>query len=290
MKAPPFGYVRASSIAEILELWEEAGDEGKLLAGGQSLLPTLAFRLSEPSALIDIGRVGELKGVTETADTVRVGALTRHGELETNSLIRRHVPLLAEAVPLIAHPAIRTRGTIGGSLAFADPAAELPACAVALAATIVTVSRLGERRIGAENFFQGIYTTALRDRELIVAVEFPKLRPDRRGTILELARRSGDYAVAGIAACATPVEHGVEDPQLVFFGVGPAPVRAERAMVALATRPLEEALVAAKQALAEDLDPPGDLHGGPEMKLHLCRVLLERAVGRLIGQTERSAA
>jgi aerobic carbon-monoxide dehydrogenase medium subunit len=290
MKAPPFGYVRASSIAEILDLWDAAGEDAKLLAGGQSLLPTLAFRLSEPSTLIDIARVGELKGVTETADAVRVGALTRHADLETAPLIRRYVPLLAEAIPLIAHPAIRNRGTIGGSLAFADPAAELPACAVALGATIVAVSRSGERRIPAETFFLGIYTTALHERELIVAIEFPRSPPERRGTILELARRSGDYAMAGIAACGTPVEHGIADPRLVFFGVGPTPMRAERAMAALAALPREDALAAAKQALAEDLDPPGDLHGGPEMKLHLCRVLLDRALHRLLDQSERSAA
>ena len=162
MKAPPFAYVRATSLADVFKLWRDAGPEAKLLAGGQSLLATLAFRLSEPSTLIDISRVAELRGIRAAGGAIRVGALTTHAELGANELVRRHVPLLAEAVPLIAHAAIRNRGTIGGSLAFADPAAELPACCVALDAVIVARSAAGERRIPAAEFFTGLYTTALR--------------------------------------------------------------------------------------------------------------------------------
>ena len=291
MKAPPFAYARARSLAEVFDLMESSGDDPKLLAGGQSLLATLAFRLSEPSALIDITRVPELKGIAETGDAIRVGALTRYVELEADPLVRHHLPLLVEAIPLIAHAAIRNRGTIGGSIAFADPAAELPACAVALRASVVAVSRQGERRITVEDFFQGVYTTALDDGELVAAVEFPKAGPQQRATILEIARRSGDYAIAGIVASAVVEARGqLTDPRLVFFGVGPVPMLAREAMTALEGQALGQGLAAAKQALGADLDPPADLHGGPEMKLHLCRVLLERALHRLTSEAERSAA
>ena len=192
MKAPPFAYVRAASLADVFRLWSTAGPEAKLLAGGQTLLASLAFRLSDPGTLIDISRVQELKGIAQAGDAVRVGALTTHAELGASELIRRHVPLLAQAVPLIAHPAIRNRGTIGGSLAYADPAAELPACCLALEATIVARTTAGERRIRAAQFFTGLYATALAANELIAAIEFPIAKAGERCVILELARRSGD--------------------------------------------------------------------------------------------------
>jgi carbon-monoxide dehydrogenase medium subunit len=291
MKAPPFAYVRATSLGEAFKLWTAAGPEAKLLAGGQSLLATLAFRLSQPSTLIDISRVPELAGIALAGDKVRVGALTTHAELGTSDVVRQHVPLLAEAVPLIAHPAIRNRGTIGGSLAFADPAAELPACCVALEAQIVARGPTMERRIAAGQFFTGLYATALKDKELIAAVEFPVARPGERCAILELARRSGDYAMAGLAARAKVAANRLVDPSLVFFGVGDGPVSATRAMAALAGKPVTPDNVAAAQAaLDADLAPPADQHGGPEMKRHLARVLLARVLGRIAGAEERRAA
>ena len=291
MKAPPFAYVRAGSLADAFKLWAEAGPEAKLLAGGQSLLATLAFRLSEPGTLVDISRVSELAGISMAGDTVRVGALTTHAELGANDLVARHLPLLAEAVPLIAHPAIRNRGTIGGSLAFTDPAAELPACCVALDAQIVARSAKSERRIAAAQFFTGLYATALKDHELIAAVEFPAARPGERSVILELARRSGDYAMAGIAARAKVAANRIVDPNLVFFGVGDRPVSATRAMGALAGKPVTPATIATvNAALDADLSPPADQHGGPEMKRHLARVLLARALQHLTGAEEQQAA
>src|SRR5215831_15068 len=167
MKAPPFSYVRAASIADLFAKWEASDPDARLLAGGQSLLASLAFRLSEPSTLIDVTRVPELGGIAAVGGRVRVGALTTHAELGGNELVRQQVPLLAEAVPLIAHPAIRNRGTIGGSLAYADPAAELPACCVALDAVILARSAGGERAIPAAQFFTGLYMTALGEKELI---------------------------------------------------------------------------------------------------------------------------
>ena len=226
MKAPPFTYVRAASLADVFKLWREAGPEAKLLAGGQSLLATLAFRLSEPSTLIDISRVRELRGIAQAGAAIRVGALTTHAELGANELVRRHVPLLAEAVPLIAHPAIRNRGTIGGSLAFADPAAELPACCVALDAMIVARNAADERRIPAAEFFTG----PLRHRAR-------RQRADRRDRV---SRRQGRRALhhPGAGAPLRRLRHGrhrrrrPRSPaarwsirRLVFFGVGDGPVR-----------------------------------------------------------------
>ena len=234
--------------------------------------------------LIDISRVPELRASLMAGDMVRVGALTTHAELGINDIVRQHLPLVADAVPLIAHPAIRNRGTIGGSLAYADPAAELPACCVALEAQIVARSSKGERRIAAAQFFTGLYATALNDKELIAAIEFPVARPGERYAILELARRSGDYAMAGIAARAKVAAGRLIDPNLVFFGVGDRPVIAARTMEALAGKPvLPGTMATVNAALDADLNPPADQHGSPEMKRHLARVLLARTLERITG-------
>jgi carbon-monoxide dehydrogenase medium subunit len=292
MKAPPLSYVRAATLSEAFQLWRDAGPDARLLAGGQSLLATLAFRLSDPGTLVDISRLRELRGITQIAGSmIRVGALTTHAELGRHELIRSHVPLIAEAVPLIAHAAIRNRGTIGGSLAFADPAAELPACCIALDAIIVARNAADERRIPAAQFFTGLYATALKPYELIAAVEFPMAKPGERATIVELARRSGDYAMAGVAAKARLAGTTLIDPQLVFFGVGDRPVLAERAMSAISGQQvLPGTIAAAHAALESDLDPPADQHGSPQTKRHLARVLLARALKRLAGIEEARAA
>jgi carbon-monoxide dehydrogenase medium subunit len=291
MKAPPLSYVRAATLAEAFRLWRDAGPDAKLLAGGQSLLATLAFRLSDPGTLIDISRVRELRGIQQSGTAIRVGALTTHAELGRHELLRQHVPLLSESVPLIAHPAIRNRGTIGGSLAFADPAAELPACCVALDAMIVARNAADERRIPAVEFFTGLYATALKPHELIAAVEFPLAKAGERSTILELARRSGDYAMAGVVARAKLTGSTLIDPRFVFFGVGDGPVLADKAMAAVSGQQVLPATIAAAQAALDgDLDPPSDQHGGREMKLHLSRVLLARAMRRLAGVEEARAA
>lgn len=291
MKAPPFAYVRASSLADVFKLWSEGGSDAKLLAGGQSLLAALAFRLSEPTRLIDISRVPELKGITETAGAIRIGALTTHATLGASSLVKTGAPLLAEAVHLIAHPAIRNRGTIGGSLAYADPAAELPACCVALDATIIARSTRGERAIPASAFFTGLYTTALEEGELIAAVEIPKVQTGERATIVEIARRSGDYAMAGLAAHVTMTNGVCRDPRLVFFALGEGPVRAKGAEAALGGNGIDAAALGkAVAALATDLDPPADMHGDAAMKRHLAGVLLKRALEQLGTGSEARAA
>jgi carbon-monoxide dehydrogenase medium subunit len=221
---------------------------------------------------------------------LRIGALTRHAELGRDPLVARHAPLLAEAVPLIAHPAIRNRGTIGGSLAYADPAAELPACAVALDATLVLASAGGKRRVAARDFFTGLLETALRPGEIIAAVEVPLATPGSRSAIAEVARRSGDYAMAGLAVSLTLAGGRAAAARLVYFGVGNGPVLAAKACAALEGRALgADAIAAAQAALATDLDPPSDLHGPPEMKRHLARVLTKRALSRFLPAAEAAA-
>lgn len=290
MKWPAMGYARVESLDELWRALDAAGPEAQILAGGQSLLATLAFRLSAPSTLIDITRIAALKGVSVTGNVLRIGALTRHADLARDPLVARHAPMLAEAAPLIAHPAIRNRGTIGGSLALADPAAELPACVVARGATLVLASRAGERRVAAADFFQGLFTTALDTGEIIMAVEVPVVTATSRQTIVEVTRRSGDYAMAGLAA-ALEVDGGVvTSARLVFFGIGSGAEVARGASAALTGKALSaETIAAAQAALDGDLDPPTDLHGGPEMKRHLARVLIRRALTAYLAPTEQAA-
>lgn len=281
MKAAPFAFARASDLAHVFALWKEAGADARLLAGGQSLLPGLSLRLADTPALIDINQVPELLGVTELGDRLAIGALTRMSQLLRDPLVAAYAPAIAQAVPLIAHPSIRNRGTIGGSIAYADPAAELPACAVALEAQIVVRSEQGERRIPAEEFFLGLYETALEPFEMVVSIEIPKPAQSRRQVVLELARRSGDYAIAGIVAAADVADERLSRSRVVYFGVGNRPDLAHGAMAALDDGDLD----AAEAALQSDLDPPGDLQGGPQTKRHLARVLLCRAVAALRAQT-----
>lgn len=291
MKWPAIGYVRAASLEDLWRAQAAHGAAAQVLAGGQTLLATLAFRLSDPKVLVDITRIEALRGMSVVGGALRIGALTRHAELGRDPLVRRHAPLLAQAVPLIAHPAIRNRGTIGGSLAYADPAAELPACAVALGATIVAASARGERRIPAEAFFTGLLETALEPGEIIAAIEIPCAGTATRSAIEEVARRSGDYAMAGLAACLSlGADARVTAPRLVFFGVGSGPVLAARAGAALAGCRLDAAAIAAAQAALEgDLDPPADMHGPPEMKRHLARVLVQRVLAGFLPAAEAAA-
>jgi aerobic carbon-monoxide dehydrogenase medium subunit len=291
MKMPPFAYAKANDLPGLFHLWREAGEDARLLAGGQTLLATLAFRLSEPSMLIDITGIAALQGVSETATALRIGALTTHAALGAHPSVKAHAPLLAEAVPMIAHAAIRNRGTIGGSLAYADPAAELPACMVALDATILAVSEKGERRIPAYDFFTGLLTTALGEGELIAAIEVPKAGTNSRSAILEIARRSGDYAMAGLALSFRQGPGGAVDmPYLVYFGVGDGPVRAVSAEKAIDGSPPSAASIAAAQAaLSNDLAPPADMHGSSPLKMQLCRTLIARVLSPLV-RPERNAA
>jgi carbon-monoxide dehydrogenase medium subunit len=282
MKPAPFEYHRPASLDETFDLLDRYGDDGRLLAGGQSLVPALNLRLATPRAVIDINRVPDLDAIDATAEGLVIGALVRQAALERSPLVREHAPLLAAAVRHVGHAAIRARGTVGGSLALADPAAELPACAVALEATIRLGRRGGQRDIAAVDFFRGVYTTALAPGEIVLEMRLPRPGAGWRWSFEELARRHGDFALAGLAAGARVSAGAVAEARLVFFGVGTRPVRARGAEAALAGRRADaDALAAAGRALDALLDPPGDVHGSPGLRRHLARVLLARAVGRL---------
>ena len=265
MKAPRFAYARPASVAEALALLDKHKDDARVLAGGQSLVPMLNFRVAAPKVLVDINRISALSGIKVTRTHVRIGALTRHAELERSPEVAKHLPLVAAAVPYIAHPAIRNRGTFGGSCALADPAAELPACALALGATFVVAGKKGERRVAAEDFFQGLYSTALKAGELLVAAEFPLPRPGYRSAFGELARRHGDYAMVGVAA------HGSsKNLRAAFFGVGDRPEVLEAG-----------SLDGVLSKIETGLKPRADLHASAAMKLHLARVLAGRVLKEL---------
>ena len=282
MKAPSFAYARPQSLGEALALLGEHGDSARVLAGGQSLIPSLNMRLSSPELLVDINGLAELGGIRVQGDVLRIGALARHREIGRSTEVARHAPLLAQAVPHIAHVAIRNAGTLGGSLALADPAAEYPACALALDATLVIAHADGERRVAARDFFKGLYTTALGAQELLLAAEFPLAKPGYRSAFLELARRHGDYATVGVAAHAR-ADHGkLSDVRLAYFGVGATAVRALRAAAAAEGKAVDAQTVAAVQAaLGEELDPSPDLYQSAAAKLHLARVLTGRALAEL---------
>ncbi len=272
MKAPSFGYVKARDLGQVFDLLEQHGDDARLLAGGQSLMPSLNLRLSSPGILIDLNGLTDLGGITETATHLVIGAMTRHVAVETSALVARHAPLVSAAMPHIAHSAIRNRGTIGGSLCFADPAAELPACMVALRATFVVQGRGSERRVAAADFFHGLFTTALQPGEILRAIEIPKAAADHRCAFNELARRHGDYAVVGLAAAAEAYWLN-----LVYFAVGDRPISTPKAAAALLRGDVDGAVA----ALQGELEPDGDLNARPETKRHLAGVLLRRAAAAL---------
>ncbi len=284
MKAPSFAYARPASVAEALALLAQHKDEARVLAGGQSLVPMLNFRVAAPKVLVDINRIAGLAGIKVARDHIRIGALTRHVELERSADIARHLPLIASAMPHIAHPAIRNRGTFGGSCALADPAAELPACALALGATLVVAGSKGERRVAAQDFFRGLYATALKAGELLVAAEFPLPEPAYASAFGELARRHGDYAMVGVAAHGSTQGQKFSDVRVALFGVGDRPVRAARFERALDGRPAAaNTIEGALAALDADLDPRADLHASAATKRHLAKVLAGRVLKSMQG-------
>ena len=286
MKASAFSYARATSVGNALELLAAHGDGAKVLSGGQSLMPAMNLRLISPELLIDIGDLGELRGIALARGTLRIGALTRHVELLNSPEIAAHAPLLTEAIAHVAHPAIRNRGTLGGSLAHADPASELPACMLALNATIIVRGQAGERRIAAADFFTGIYETALSADELLVAVELPTAPKDSAHFFHEFARRHGDYAIVGLAAQAIVRGRMFADLRIALFAVGDRPVLAAAAarLTGIAITP--ELLSETAAALAGELDPQEDQQASADMRRHLAKVLLVRGVSALLGRPE----
>ncbi len=283
MKAAAFAFERATSVQHALTLMAKHGDDAKLIAGGQTLMATLNMRLSDPALLIDISSLTELREIRLTDTALRIGALTTHRDIERSALVAEHAPLLTQAAPHVAHIAIRNVGTLGGSLAFADPAAEWPVCAVALDATIIAASASGERRIAAREFFTDLYETQLAPGEIIIACEFPRQAAGTRNVFLELARRHGDYAIVGVAAVGRVSNETVNGLQLSYLGMGSTPILARRAAAAIAGKPLSEINVnAMNKALAEELDPSSDLYAQTATKHHLARVLTLRALRQLV--------
>ncbi|CAN7429155.1 xanthine dehydrogenase family protein subunit M [Bradyrhizobium sp. LjRoot220] len=284
MKASAFAYARPTSVASALELLVAYGDKAKVLSGGQSLMPAMNLRLISPEFIVDIGEITELRGMVVKDSVLTIGALTRHVDLLRSPEIAAHVPLLRDATSHVAHPAIRNRGTLGGSLAHADPASELPACMVALGATIIVRGPCGERRILAQEFFTGIYETALSSQELLVAVELPVVGKNSAHFFHEFSRRHGDYAIVGLAAQAV-INHGqFDDLRLGFFAVGNRPLLAEAAgrLVNVAVTP--EVLISASAALSEELDPQEDQQATPAMRRYLAKLLLGRCVSTLLSR------
>ena len=294
MKSPAFDYVRATSAQQALALLAQHGDDARLLAGGQTLLATLNLRLSCPALLVDIGGLRALAGISLEGGMLRIGALTKHVEVEESPLVAQYAPLLAQAAPHIAHRAIRNLGTFGGALAHADPAAEWPACVLALGATLVLQGVNGERRVAVADFFQGVYTTARRDDELLVACEIPVRAAGEQQHFSELARRHGDYAIVGLAACARVGSGSGSDVltevRLAFLSLGDRPLRARAAEAVLQAGPLTEArIVEADAVLRAELAPFADLTHSAAAKKQMAATLMRRAIQALVRQARPAA-
>jgi len=288
MKPPPFEYHAPASLDEALALLAQHGDEAKALAGGQSLIPVLNFRLARPSVLVDLNRIGELAGI-EANGTLRIGAMTRQRAAERSAEVAGLAPLLREALFSVAHPQIRTRGTVGGSLAHADPAAELPAVMLALEARFRLRRAGAERTLAAAEFFTGLFTTALALDELLVGIDIPA-PPARSGSaFVEVARRHGDFALVGVAAMVSLDASGAfSEARLAYVNAGPGPFRSARAEAVLrGQRPDAELFRAAAEAAHGDARPASDVHASADYRRQLVRVLTERALARA---SERAAA
>lgn len=287
MKAAAFDYHLPASVEAAVGMLAELGDEAKVLAGGQSLVPVMAMRLGRPEHIVDVNRIGELEGITNSDGMVRVGALTRHRVLERDEVIGDAAPLLARAAPYIGHFQIRNRGTLGGSLAHADPAAELPAVAVALDADIEVRSVRGSRRVPAADFFASAFTTALAPDELLTAVYLPVWGRGSGFAVAELTRRHGDFAIAG-AACGVRVDGGrITRAAVGLIGMGSVPVRARAAEQALTGAAVGDADIeaAARDAVA-GLDPLSDAHGSGAYRRRVGAHMIARALGQALAEAQ----
>jgi carbon-monoxide dehydrogenase medium subunit len=281
MKPPKFDYYDPQSLDEALALLDRHGDDAKVLAGGQSLMPLLNMRLARPNVVVDINQIKDLNYVRASDGGIAIGAIARQRVLQTEKLIAERVPILQEAAYYIAHPQIRSRGTICGSIAHADPAAELPALALALDARMTLASAKGARTVAAEAFFQSFFTTALEANEILTEVRFPAPPEDSAWSVLEISRRHGDFAIAGIIAGLTldPNRQAITRARLVYFGVGATPVRvtaAEEALIGQAA--LEAAFEAAAQSAKQGIDPSNDIHASEEYRRALTATLTKRAL------------
>jgi len=290
MKPAPFRYIAVRSLDQALELKAEHGDEARFLAGGQSLMPTMNFRLSQPAVLIDINPLAQCAGVQKAGpETLRIGALTRYRDLERAPATAENLPLIKEALPHIAHPQIRNRGTIGGNLAHADPASEMPAIVLALAGKLHAQSKRGERWIAAADFFAGALRTALEPDEMLTEVELPIARPRSGACFMEVARRRGDFALIGVACTVELDDHGrCKEARIGLCNAGDGPIFAVAASRSLAGQNIGSAEIDDAAALVQrDIDPGGSIHASKDFQRHLAGVLTKRA---LAAATERAKA
>jgi aerobic carbon-monoxide dehydrogenase medium subunit len=287
MKLPPVDYEAPRTVSEAVDLLADHQDEASVLAGGQSLIPLLALRLAQPALLIDINGIQDLAGVSVTDGWVTIGATTREYVAEESVTIADAVPLLAAALPLIGHEAIRNRGTVGGSLAHADPAAELPAVARALDAELVVRGPSGERVVPAAEWFEGYLTTSRQPDELLAEVRFPAAGPGTGVSFQEVARRHGDFAMVGLAASVTLSDGVISDARLAFAGVSDVPARATGAEDLLAgQRPSAELFDEAARRAASDIDPPSDLHGSAEYRKKVAAALVRRGLREAVDNAQ----
>jgi aerobic carbon-monoxide dehydrogenase medium subunit len=284
VKPAPFEYHAPESTSDATALLAEHGDDAKVLAGGQSLVPMLALRLTRFEQIVDLGRVDELRGIERVDGNLTIGAMTRQADVEHDATVRAAVPLLAEALPYVGHFQIRNRGTVGGSLAHADPAAELPALALALDAELEIVSQRGRRRVGARDFFLGTWTTAIAADEVLAAVHFPVWSGRVGFAVEEVARRSGDFALAGvICALALDDEGAVARSAIAMLGMAPTPVRATAAETALAgASPSATELTEIARLAVTDASPTADIHASAEYRARVGAHLVERALARAL--------
>lgn len=289
MKPVDFELHRPETLGEALALLAEHGDDGKVLAGGQSLVPLLNFRLARPAHLVDVGRIASLAELRRTAAGLTVGAMVRQASAERSPAVTRHCPLLAAALPNIAHPPIRNRGTVGGSLAHGDPAAELPSVATALDAVFVAASVHGRREIPAAEFFRTHLVTALEPDELLIEIRFPATGSGTGAAFVEVGRRRGDFALVGVGVQVGVDGSRVTDARVSFSGVADTPLRCRQVEDALRdTSADEDVLRAASRLARETVEPVGDLHATADYRRHVAGVLLARAVRQAYESASRA--
>jgi len=289
VKPAPFRYLRANTLEEAFAAYAQADGDCRYMAGGQSLIPALSLRLQAPSLVIDISRLEELRGISLEGNVLRIGALTRHNETLHSPEIAKYAPLLSKAAPYVAHPAIRNKGTLGGTIAHADPAAEFPAMILALDAELEIASPEGRRRTPANGFFQGLYETGLEPGEILVAIHAPAFGANDRCAYHELARRRGDYPLVGCGVRVT-IEDGIAtNCRFAFVAAGPVPQRALHAEAAVERKPLDDdSMAAAQEALEKDLQPDNDSETPAAMRVHLAKVLLGRLLRQIAGKPQKS--
>ena len=290
MKPAPFEYYAPDSIEQAVDLFSQHNGDAKILAGGQSLVPAMNFRVVQPGVLIDLNRVAELSYIREEGNVIRVGSMARERHLEFDSSVEKRTPLLHEAVPFIAHPQIRNRGTIGGSIVHSDPAAELPVLMLALNARLKARNKTGERWIDAQDFFVGMFTTALEADEILVEIELPFMPAHTGWSFMEVAPRAGDYAMMGVAALVTLDESGnCSHAKLVYLNAGEGPIDAKEAAKQLQGESLNDTLIAeaAVTASEKEINPFGNMHASADFQRHLAKVLTKKTLKQAEQRAER---